>query len=161
MKQRISTWMLLVFLAIAIQPLRAEVLEKSKKVGGTTVNYKVVLPNGFDAAMGLYREALVFAMRFNRFLLDEALAGRPGSPLPAVIPRCQAQGAEGTRMMQSLRDWWASGANTLDQEAPESISPIRKDIPLVEAERAGRATEPGSAGAGQPTVIEQLDAAIS
>ena len=50
MKQRISTWMLLVFLAIAIQPLRAEVLEKSKKVDGTTVNYKVVLPNGFDAA---------------------------------------------------------------------------------------------------------------
>jgi predicted peptidase len=50
MKQRISTWMLLVFFAIAIQPLRAEVLDKSKKVGGTTVSYKVVLPNGFDPA---------------------------------------------------------------------------------------------------------------
>src|SRR5436190_16959646 len=50
MKQRISMWMLFVVLAVAVQPLRAEVLEKNKKVAGTTVNYKVVLPNGFDAA---------------------------------------------------------------------------------------------------------------
>ena len=28
----------------AVQPLRAEVLEKTKKVSGTTVQYKVVLP---------------------------------------------------------------------------------------------------------------------
>jgi poly(3-hydroxybutyrate) depolymerase len=33
-----------------VQPLRAEVLEKSKEVGGTTVQYKVVLPDGFDPA---------------------------------------------------------------------------------------------------------------
>src|SRR3954470_129104 len=50
MKQRISMWMLLVLLVLAIQPVRAEVLDKSKKVGGVTVNYKVVLPNGFDPA---------------------------------------------------------------------------------------------------------------
>jgi len=50
MKQRISMWMLFVLLAGAIPPLRAEVLEKNKKVAGATVNYKVVLPNGFDTA---------------------------------------------------------------------------------------------------------------
>jgi predicted peptidase len=50
MKQRISMWMLFVLLAVAIPPLRAEILEKNKKVGGTTVNYKVVLPSGFDTA---------------------------------------------------------------------------------------------------------------
>jgi predicted peptidase len=50
MKHRISQWVLFVLLALAIQPLRAEVLEKNKKVGGTTVNYKVVLPSGFDPA---------------------------------------------------------------------------------------------------------------
>jgi hypothetical protein len=50
MKQRISMWMLFVLLAGAIPPLRAEVLEKNKKIGGATVNYKVVLPNGFDTA---------------------------------------------------------------------------------------------------------------
>jgi predicted peptidase len=50
MKQRTLQWMLFVLFVVAIQPLRAEVVEKNKKVGGTTVNYKVVLPNGFDPA---------------------------------------------------------------------------------------------------------------
>src|SRR5437868_12265400 len=31
-------------------PVQAELLEKTKKVGGTTVHYKVVLPNGYDSA---------------------------------------------------------------------------------------------------------------
>src|ERR1051326_5276684 len=35
---------------VATLPLHAELLEKTKKVGGTTVRYKVVLPNGYDAA---------------------------------------------------------------------------------------------------------------
>jgi predicted esterase len=35
---------------IAIQPAHAELLEKTKKVAGATVVYKVVLPNGFDPA---------------------------------------------------------------------------------------------------------------
>ena len=32
----------------AAQPVRAELLEKTKTVGKTTVHYKVVLPNGYD-----------------------------------------------------------------------------------------------------------------
>ena len=43
----------------AIQPLRAEVLEKTKKVSGTTVQYKVVLPSGYDPAKA-YPGILVF-----------------------------------------------------------------------------------------------------
>src|SRR5262252_7710451 len=34
----------------ATLPLKAELLEKTKKVGRTTVQYKVVLPNGYDAS---------------------------------------------------------------------------------------------------------------
>jgi poly(3-hydroxybutyrate) depolymerase len=34
----------------AAQPVRAELLEKTKKVGGVTVRYKVVLPSGYDPA---------------------------------------------------------------------------------------------------------------
>jgi len=34
----------------ASQRVQAEALEKSKKVGGTTVRYKVVLPNGYEPA---------------------------------------------------------------------------------------------------------------
>ena len=33
-----------------IQPVHAEVLEKTKNVGDTTVHYKIVLPNGYDPA---------------------------------------------------------------------------------------------------------------
>jgi poly(3-hydroxybutyrate) depolymerase len=48
-----SKWMLLApVLSAAIlfltQPLQAELLDKTKKVGSTTVHYKVVLPNGYD-----------------------------------------------------------------------------------------------------------------
>jgi len=55
MKQPRSKWISLVPAAVlvamcAAQPVRGEVLEKTKKVGGTTVYYKVVLPNGYDPA---------------------------------------------------------------------------------------------------------------
>ena len=33
---------------VATQPLHAELIEMTKKVAGTTVTYKVVLPNGYD-----------------------------------------------------------------------------------------------------------------
>jgi poly(3-hydroxybutyrate) depolymerase len=35
---------------LVISPLRAEVLEQTKDVDGTSVHYKVVLPNGYDRA---------------------------------------------------------------------------------------------------------------
>jgi poly(3-hydroxybutyrate) depolymerase len=55
MKQLSSKWVLLVPAAAAVmmfatRPAQAEVLEKTKKVGGTAVQYKVVLPNGYDSA---------------------------------------------------------------------------------------------------------------
>jgi len=48
-----SKCILLVLMVAAMfrtAPLQAELLEKTKKVGNTTVQYKVVLPNGFDPA---------------------------------------------------------------------------------------------------------------
>ena len=55
MKHRNVTWMLATAVTATaamsvVQPLQAELLEKTKKVGGTTVRYKVVLPNGYDPA---------------------------------------------------------------------------------------------------------------
>ena len=54
MKQLTSKCMLLVLATAAVtmfaSPLRAELLEKTKKVGNLTVRYKVVLPNGYDPA---------------------------------------------------------------------------------------------------------------
>src|SRR5881397_2037993 len=63
MKRSISKWMLRVSMVavvmFATQPLQAELLEKTKKVGGATVHYKVVLPNGYDPARA-YPAILVF-----------------------------------------------------------------------------------------------------
>jgi poly(3-hydroxybutyrate) depolymerase len=55
MKEWNSKWMLPAVAMTAVvlclaQPLRAEVIEKTKLVGGTTVHYKAVLPNGYDPA---------------------------------------------------------------------------------------------------------------
>jgi predicted esterase len=55
MKQPRSRWMTLFSAAVVvtifpIQPVQAELLEKTKKVGGATVSYKVVLPSGYDPA---------------------------------------------------------------------------------------------------------------
>jgi predicted esterase len=44
---------------VATQPVQAELLEKTKKVGNTTVHYKVVLPNGYDPAKS-YPAVLAF-----------------------------------------------------------------------------------------------------
>src|ERR1043166_6566591 len=48
-----SNWLLLISLAVTVamfvsQPLRAELLTKTKKVGRATVDYKEVHPNGYD-----------------------------------------------------------------------------------------------------------------
>jgi poly(3-hydroxybutyrate) depolymerase len=55
MSQLKSKWMPLFSAAVvvtmfAIQPAQGELLEKTKKVAGTTVRYKVVLPTGYDSA---------------------------------------------------------------------------------------------------------------
>jgi poly(3-hydroxybutyrate) depolymerase len=63
MDRRLSKWITLamalgVFLAAA-PPLRAEITEKTKTVSGSTVHYKVVLPDGYDPAK-TYPGILVF-----------------------------------------------------------------------------------------------------
>jgi len=55
MKQTSSKWMPLfsagvVITMLATQSVQAELLEKTKKTGGTTVRYKIVLPSGYDPA---------------------------------------------------------------------------------------------------------------
>jgi poly(3-hydroxybutyrate) depolymerase len=64
MKQQNSKWMLLapamaVVVTFLIQPLRAEVIEKTVTMDGTIVHYKIVLPNGYDPAKA-YPAVLAF-----------------------------------------------------------------------------------------------------
>jgi predicted esterase len=55
MKQLNAKWITVVLtgaiaIVVAAAPMNAEVIEKSKNVGRTTVRYKVVLPNGYDSS---------------------------------------------------------------------------------------------------------------
>jgi tetratricopeptide (TPR) repeat protein len=116
--------------------------------------------NGFDAALRYYQHALLYALRYNRFLLDEVLSGRPqGTPLRPIIPECLKRGEEGRRMLIALRDWWQTGINDIGTPRPDTISPIPQGIPLLEAERMAREREPGD-GTPQKSVVEQVEAAL-
>jgi len=116
--------------------------------------------NGFDAALRYYQHALIYALRYNRFLLDEVLSGRPqGTPLRPIIPECLKRGEEGRRMLIALRDWWQMGTNDIGTPRPDTISPIPEGIPLLEAERIARQREPGD-GSPQKSVVEQIEAAL-
>jgi hypothetical protein len=116
---------------------------------------------GFDAALRYYQLALLHALRFNRFLLDEALSGREqSSVLQPIIPHCLKQRKVGQRMFIALRDWWLDGLNDIGTPRPDTISPIPEGIALLEAERIARIREPGI-GSPQKDVVEQVDEALA
>ena len=107
------------------------------------------------------RNALVHALRFNRFLLDEVLVGRAGgSVFRPLIADWSDRGPAGRRALDDLRTWWATGRNELDDEPPSTVSTLEPGIPLVEGERLSRQNEPGT-GDPQRMVLEHLDAALA
>lgn len=115
----------------------------------------------FDAALRYYQHAIIYALRFNRFLLDESLRGRPqGTPLRPIIPHCLARGVEGRRMLLALRDWWQIGVNDIGAPRPNTISPIPEGVALLEAERIAREREPGD-GSPQASILDQIEEALT
>jgi tetratricopeptide (TPR) repeat protein len=112
--------------------------------------------SGFDAALTYYQQALIYALRYNRFMLDEVLwGGGVGTPLRPIISHCGEHGEEGQRMLAALRAWWQSGANDIGTPRPDTISPIPEGIPLLEAERIAREREPGD-GSRQRAVLDEI-----
>jgi tetratricopeptide (TPR) repeat protein len=110
-----------------------------------------------------YQHALIYALRYNRFLLDEVLSGRPaprGTPLRPIIPYCLERGEVGRQMLTTLRDWWKTGVNDIGTPRPDTISPIPEGIALLEAEHIAREREPGD-GSPQKSVVEQIEGALS
>ncbi|MGA9351160.1 MAG: hypothetical protein WBW48_20470, partial [Anaerolineae bacterium] len=113
-----------------------------------------------SVVIGFFKQAMVYALRYNRFLLDEVLSGRPqGSPLRPIIPYCLARDEEGRRMLIALHDWWKAGVNDIGTPRPDTISPIPEGISLLEAERIAREREPGD-GSPQKSVVEQIEAVL-
>jgi tetratricopeptide (TPR) repeat protein len=117
-------------------------------------------PSEMLSALDYYKQSIIYALRYNRFLLDELLSGRAqGTPLQPIIPFCLKCGDEGKKMLFALRSWWATGVNEVDTPRPDTISPLPNGIPLLEAEKLARGREQGD-GSIQRNVLEQLEAAI-
>jgi len=95
------------------------------------------LSYGFDAALRHYQHALIYALRYNRFLLDEVLSGRPqGTPLRPILPECLKRGecsspcAMGGRRARTAS---ARGEGTAKITATETESDQTTCTPVREA----------------------------
>jgi tetratricopeptide (TPR) repeat protein len=121
----------------------------------------LALENGNqDNAFFLYQKAMIYALRYNRFLLDELISGRShGTPLRPIIPYFLERGEEGKKILLALRDWWRIGVNDIGAPRPDTISPIPEGISLLEAEKIAREREPGD-GSVQKSVIEQIETVL-
>jgi tetratricopeptide (TPR) repeat protein len=110
----------------------------------------------WDDALHHYQRALIYALRYNRFLLDEALSGLPhGSVVQPIIAHCLNRGSHGQQMLLTLSKWWQEGFNDTGVSRSESISPIPEGIALRDGEDLARRREPGD-GSPQKTVLVQL-----
>jgi len=114
----------------------------------------------FSKVLKHYQHALIYGLRYNRFLLDEVLSGRSqGTPLRPIIPFCLEHGEEGRKILMALQKWWKTGTNTIGTPRSDTISPIPENIPLLEAEKIARKREIGD-GSPQRDVVEQIENAL-
>jgi hypothetical protein len=103
-----------------------------------------------------YKEALIYALRYNRYLLDEIIQGRPrGSVFQPILQMCLDHGQPGKQVVVALGEWWKDGTNSTGESRALSISPIPEGISLLDAEKIAREREPGD-GSAQKAVLEQF-----
>lgn len=116
---------------------------------------------GSNVALHYYQQALIHALRYNRFLLDQVLSGHlHGAPLRPIIPCCLERGGEGREMLIALQEWWHTGVNDIGAPRPDTIAPIHEGMPLPTAERSAREREQGD-GAAQTMVNKQIEMALA
>ena len=119
----------------------------------------------FEVVLRYYQHALIFALRYNRFLLDEVLwGGNVGTHLVPIISRCRENSGNpkarenSWRMLVALREWWMIGINDIGISRQDTtISAIPEGISLLEAENLARKLEPGD-GLPQKSVLDQIEA---
>lgn len=109
-----------------------------------------------------YKESIVYALRYNRFLLDEVLSGQilmKVSLIKPIIINSIQQSEIGCIILNELYSWWMSGVNKIDNNDSESISQISIGMKLSKAEKKVRKYEIGN-GMPQKTVVEKLEEAL-
>lgn len=111
--------------------------------------------HGFKPALRSFQTALIYALRYNRFLLDEVISGGSFTILSPLCPTLKRKSKKGQKFLEALQDKWRKGDNELKSDRHGTVSPLPEGIPLKEAERLARQREPGI-GVPQKTVLEQL-----
>jgi tetratricopeptide (TPR) repeat protein len=143
------------------QGMLAMTTDKNGLNGQTVAANDSSVKSDLSAVIVFFKQAMIYALRYNRFLLDEVLSGRPqGTPLRPIIPYCLQRGEDGRKILMALRDWWKTGVNDIGTPRPDTISPIPEGIALLEAERIAREREPGD-GSPQKSVVEQIEQALA
>ena len=116
---------------------------------------------GFDSTLDYYQHALIHALRFNRFLLDEALSGRKqGTPLQPITLHCLERGEEGKRMLVALRDWWQSSINDIGTPRSDTISPLQRVFPCWRQNTTAPSPRARN-GSSQIDVVQQINAVLT
>lgn len=117
--------------------------------------------SGFNAALDYYQQALIFALCYNRFLLDEILwGGGIATAQQPIIPYCLEKGEEGCRMLTAIHDSWQTDVKGIGTLRSGTTLPIPEDITLLEAEQTARQAESGD-GNPQKNVLERIEAALT
>ena len=112
--------------------------------------------DGFQAAERHFQLALVYALRYNRFLLDELIGNGIHSPFRSVFSICHEHAREGRQMLLNLRHFWQDGLNITETSREKTVSPIPMGQSLLSAEKIARKMEPGD-GSEQVSVISKID----
>ncbi len=112
-------------------------------------------PASANSALRNFQLALIYGLRFNRFLLDTLLTGGMVSPLKPLVPYLKNKGKKGQKYLQALRDEWRKGKNEITTSRRGTLSVLPEGISRKEAEHIAREREPGT-GTLQKTVVEQL-----
>ncbi len=110
-----------------------------------------------DDILRNYKNAMIYALRYNRFLLDEIISGRSqGTYLNPIIPFCLEQGEDGKKILAELCNWWKTELNDVGVARQDTISLIPEGITLLEAEKIAREIEVGN-NTKQKSVVEQIE----
>jgi tetratricopeptide (TPR) repeat protein len=110
---------------------------------------------GSKPALRSFHNALIYGLRYNRYLLDELVSGSGFTRISSLGSYLKRKGKKGQKILEALQDGWRKGDNEAKFHRHSTVSPLPGGIPLKEAERLARQREPG-AGQPQKTVLEQL-----
>lgn len=113
--------------------------------------------NGFSTALQSYYLALLYALNYNRYLLDTVLWGETGSTyMFDIISKCKQEGNNGQAMLKTLAELWEGKLDSLlANKTEDKCISIKGWTNLSGDERIARLQEPGDR-APQTSVKEIL-----